>query len=127
MNKITPNFYQRLEAGVLMIAAIWLYFHLGGSWVWLIVLFFSFDLSALAYLAGPSIGALAYNKIHNHSLPLIIGVYGVAAGQTWAQLFSLIWLAHLGFDRVQGFGLKFTDSFWHTHLGIIKPPKFSRK
>jgi hypothetical protein len=32
---------------------------------------------------------------------------------------SLIWFAHIGLDRVLGFGLKFPLGFRVTHLGVI--------
>jgi Domain of unknown function (DUF4260) len=32
---------------------------------------------------------------------------------------GLIWLAHLGLDHLLGYGLKYDDSFQHTHLGMI--------
>jgi hypothetical protein len=31
--------------------------------------------------------------------------------------------AHSSLDRVMGFGLKFTDSFNHTHLGVAGKQK----
>jgi hypothetical protein len=30
---------------------------------------------------------------------------------------GLIWLAHIGMDRLLGYGLKYADHFQHTHLG----------
>jgi hypothetical protein len=30
---------------------------------------------------------------------------------------ALIWLAHIGLDRLLGMGLKYNDRFTHTHLG----------
>jgi hypothetical protein len=30
--------------------------------------------------------------------------------------FALIWLAHIGFDRMLGFGLKYHNGFKDTHL-----------
>jgi hypothetical protein len=32
---------------------------------------------------------------------------------------GLVWLAHIGLDRLQGYGLKYDDSFQHTHLGML--------
>ena len=31
----------------------------------------------------------------------------------------LIWLAHIGFDRLLGYGLKYPDAFKDTHLGRL--------
>ena len=33
---------------------------------------------------------------------------------------ALIWLAHIGFDRAAGFGLKYTGAFGDTHLGLSR-------
>jgi hypothetical protein len=32
---------------------------------------------------------------------------------------GLIWLGHVGFDRMAGYGLKYDSDFKHTHLGIL--------
>ena len=32
---------------------------------------------------------------------------------------GLVWLAHIGLDRLQSYGLKYGNSFQHTHLGIL--------
>jgi hypothetical protein len=32
---------------------------------------------------------------------------------------AMIWLAHIGFDRALGFGLKYSAGFGFTHLGRI--------
>jgi hypothetical protein len=32
---------------------------------------------------------------------------------------ALIWLAHIGFDRMLGYGLKYQSGFGDTHLGRI--------
>ena len=32
---------------------------------------------------------------------------------------GLVWLAHIGMDRLLGYGLKYDDHFQHTHLGLI--------
>jgi hypothetical protein len=34
---------------------------------------------------------------------------------------ALIWLAHIGFDRALGYGLKYKAGFGFTHLGRIGP------
>jgi hypothetical protein len=32
---------------------------------------------------------------------------------------ALIWLAHIGFDRALGYGLKYAGGFSQTHLGKL--------
>jgi hypothetical protein len=40
---------------------------------------------------------------------------------------ALIFLAHSTFDRVAGYGLKYSNSFNHTHLGWIGKSKHLNK
>jgi hypothetical protein len=35
---------------------------------------------------------------------------------------AMIWLAHIGFDRALGYGLKYASGFSSTHLGRIGKP-----
>lgn len=32
---------------------------------------------------------------------------------------GIIWTAHIGFDRMMGYGLKYSAGFGFTHLGVI--------
>ena len=36
-----------------------------------------------------------------------------------AGALGLIWLAHIGTDRLLGYGLKYDDHFQHAHLGML--------
>jgi hypothetical protein len=38
---------------------------------------------------------------------------------------GIFWLAHIGFDRSLGYGLKYSSGFKHTHLGILAGRKNS--
>lgn len=44
---------------------------------------------------------------------------GAAVNNPALQLAGLILLGHSSLDRVLGYGLKYADSFKHTHLGWI--------
>jgi len=35
---------------------------------------------------------------------------------------GLVWLAHIGNDRLLGYGLKHDDNFQHTHFGQLGQP-----
>jgi Domain of unknown function (DUF4260) len=39
---------------------------------------------------------------------------------------GLVWLAHIGADRLLGYGLKYDDNFQHTHLGQLGRPEEDR-
>jgi hypothetical protein len=51
--------------------------------------------------------------------PLALALAGTAAHADPAVGMALTWLAHIGFDRALGFGLKSPRGFAHTHLGLI--------
>ena len=42
---------------------------------------------------------------------------GALRGWSVAVAVALIWLAHIGIDRMLGYGLKHARGFGHTHLG----------
>jgi hypothetical protein len=44
---------------------------------------------------------------------------GYALAWPLALSIAIIWLAHIGFDRALGYGLKYSDGFGFTHLGRI--------
>ena len=111
-----PRRLLRLEGLAVLVAALALYFDSGYGWLALLVLFLAPDVSMLAYLGGPGIGALGYDVVHTYALPVALGVAGVLAGAGTATQLALIWLAHLGLDRFVGYGLKYPTAFEDTHL-----------
>jgi len=113
----------RAEGLALFACATAAYFWRGDPWWLFVVLFLAPDLSFLGYLAGRRIGAMAYNTAHATLGPLVLGAIGVLAGNETALGLALIWLAHVGFDRVLGYGLKYPSGFADTHLGRIGPDR----
>ena len=93
--------------------------------IWALPALLAPDLSVIGYLAGPRIGAITYNAVHN--LVLALGAIGIGF-LTGSELFVLagaILVAHIGMDRTSGFGLKYPTAFGDTHLGRIgrrRPP-----
>jgi len=53
---------------------------------------------------------------------LLLALIGLLADIPICVAISLIWTAHIGFDRVQGYGLKYPTAFSDTHLGRIGRP-----
>ena len=105
-----------LFAGMTLLYAVW-----DGSWWVYAILFLAPDLSFLAYLAGPRLGAIGYNALHAAIGPLLLGLCSVAMRWPMAGSIALIWLAHIGIDRALGYGLKDAAGFGFTHLGRIGP------
>jgi hypothetical protein len=111
-----PTLLLKLEDALLLVAILYLYTHLHLSWLLFTVLFLVPDLSMLGYLANPRAGAAAYNLIHTYILPLLLLAAGLFKPSTLVLSLALIWLAHIAFDRVLGYGLKYATFFKDTHL-----------
>jgi Domain of unknown function (DUF4260) len=111
-----PRLLLHAEGAVVAVAAIVVYFHLGYPWWLLAVLALAPDLAALGYLAGPRVGALAYDTAHTYALPVILATAGWLAGAELAMELGLIWIVHIGVDRALGYGLKYPTGFKDTHL-----------
>ncbi|QJR37692.1 DUF4260 domain-containing protein [Gemmatimonas groenlandica] len=108
----------RLEAVVALIIAVALYRDTSGTWGRFALLFLSPDLAMLGYLAGARVGAAAYNVAHSYVGALALGAVGYTVLPSVLPL-ALIWAAHIAFDRMIGYGLKYADRFGHTHLGSV--------
>ena len=109
----------RLEGLTLLAVMTLLYAVWGASWWIYAVLFLAPDLSFAGYLAGPRVGALVYNAAHSYMAPMALLVAGIAFWPPLALSIAMIWLAHIGFDRALGYGLKYSAGFGFTHLGRI--------
>ena len=109
----------RIEELFLALLAVFLFARLDISWWWFALLVLAPDLGALGYLVNPRIGAFTYNLTHFKAIAVAAYVVGAWAGSPSFQFAGLIILAHSSLDRVLGFGLKYPDSFQHTHLGMM--------
>jgi hypothetical protein len=107
----------RLEG--LAVAAITaaLYARSGASWWLFAALWLTPDLSILGYLAGPVWGARIYNSIHSYITPFPLVLPALLLHRYDLLPFALIWVNHIGVDRLLGFGLKYPAGFGWTHLG----------
>jgi hypothetical protein len=88
-----------------------------GWWAFLLW-FLAPDLSMLGYLAGPRTGAATYNLVHAYVGPAALIAVSLA-GVAPLLAPGVIWSAHIGFDRMLGYGLKYPDGFGYTHLGRL--------
>jgi hypothetical protein len=119
MLALRPAPLLRAEGAILLIAATTLYCREDSSWLLFAVAFLAPDLSMVGYLGGPSIGAAAYNAVHSLVLPVVLALVGVVTDSSLPTAIALIWLAHIGFDRLVGYGLKYADGFKETQLARI--------
>jgi hypothetical protein len=111
-----PRVLLRAEGLAVAVAAIALYFHADYPWWLLVALALEPDLSMVGYLAGPTIGAAAYDAAHTYALPIVLAAVGVIADAEIAIQLGLIWFTHIGVDRAVGYGLKYPTGFKDTHL-----------
>jgi hypothetical protein len=111
-----PRVLLRLEGLAVAAAAAALYAHEDFGWLLFVLLILAPDLSALGYLAGPRVGAVSYDVAHTTVLPLALGIGGVLADAGLAIQLALVWLVHIGADRLLGYGLKYPSGFKDTHL-----------
>lgn len=112
-----PRLLLRLEGLAAFALCAWLFARGGHSWMLFAALFLAPDLAFAGYLAGPRAGAAAYNLLHTYAGPILAAIVAVATGRP--PVLALIWGAHVGFDRMLGYGLKYPTAFGDTHLGRI--------
>ena len=111
-----PRVLLHAEGLAVALASVALYFHADYPWWLLVALVLAPDLSMVGYLAGPVIGAAAYDVAHTYVLPVVLVAVGVIAGADTAVQLGLIWFIHIGVDRALGYGLKYPTGFKDTHL-----------
>lgn len=99
--------------------SIFLFSKLDYAWWWYPVLLFTPDLSMIGYIVNPRVGAWTYNLVHFKGLGLAMYVLGIALTNPTLQLAGVILFGHSSMDRILDYGLKYPDSFQHTHLGMI--------
>ena len=114
-----PRVLLRLEGLAVIAAAVTAYITLGGSgWLFAALLFVP-DVSMVGYLVNPRAGSIIYNAVHNYIAPAAVMGLSLLLHSDAGVHIALIWLAHIGMDRMLGFGLKYPTVFKDTHLQHI--------
>ncbi len=113
-----PAILLRAEALLVFVIACAAYNHwFPHHWVLFARLFLVPDLSLIPYLRGPgSRASIVYNSFHSYILPALLGALSLHNGSVFFEETSLIWISHIGLDRILGYGLKYSTSFAFTHL-----------
>ncbi len=115
----SPVGAQRFEGLVFLVVGVIAFSTTGVSWWWFAGLLLVPDLSMVGYLLNPVTGATIYNAGHTLIGPGLLYLWHWAGGPVTALAGAAIWTAHIGMDRLFGYGLKYGDDFTHTHLGMI--------
>jgi uncharacterized protein DUF4260 len=111
-----PRLLLRLEGLAVLVGAVIIYFHADYGWILFVALILAPDLSLAGFALGPRVGALAYDALHTEVFPVALGAIGILADAESATKIALIWLAHIGVDRLAGYGLKYPSEVKKTHL-----------
>jgi hypothetical protein len=114
-----PSILLRIEEAALLIATAFAYQHLHYSWLLFAILFLTPDLFMLGYLVNVRLGAATYNLAHTFTLPFALLLASYIERWPLASALALIWIAHIAFDRLLGYGLKYPTHFKDTHLQHI--------
>jgi hypothetical protein len=113
---MNPRPLLHLEGAAVLIVSLFSYHWSQGSWLPFALLFLVPDLSMLGYAANVRVGAITYNAVHTYVGPLELAGYSFGSNRPAICLRSLMWIAHIGLDRMLGFGLKYPTRFNDTHL-----------
>jgi len=111
--------FLRLEGLAAAALSAVFYARTGASWWLFAALWLAPDLSLLGYLAGPRMGARIYNAIHSYVTPATLAVTALLLQSPAPLPYALIWMNHIGVDRLLGYGLKYPEGSGWTHMGRL--------
>ncbi len=109
----------KIEEVGLLFLSIYLFSVLHFDWWWFLALILAPDISMFAYIINSKVGAIGYNLFHHKGIAILIYLIGIYFNNEFIQFTGIILLGHSSMDRIFGYGLKYKNSFNHTHLGII--------
>ncbi|MBL3654507.1 DUF4260 domain-containing protein [Fulvivirga sediminis] len=109
----------KLEEAAVFGLCMVLFAQLDIAWWWFPLLLFVPDIGMLGYAVNTKIGAITYNICHHRLVAVLMAIVSFSIGSQTGLLIAIIIFAHISFDRMLGYGLKYTDSFKHTHLGTM--------
>lgn len=111
-----PAVLLRIEGGVLFALALLAYGLYGRNWILFAVLILAPDVSMVGFLRGNRLGAFLYDLGHTYALPGILAAIAMVGDNASVGSVAIIWFAHIGMDRLLGYGLKYPTHFKDTHL-----------
>jgi hypothetical protein len=113
---MNPRLLLHLEGAAVLVFSLFAYSWTNGGWIHFALLFLLPDLSMIGYVHSARLGAMTYNTIHTYVGPFLLLGLSLGTGNRACLLITLIWFAHIGLDRMLGFGLKYPTRFKDTHL-----------
>jgi hypothetical protein len=115
MNKI----FLHLEGMAVLALCLYLYGSLQFSWILFLVVLFLPDISMVGYAFNHNTGAKVYNLFHTYIISILLVISGLFLSNSSILAIGLIWTAHIGMDRMLGYGLKYPTNFKDTHLNRV--------
>ncbi|HLV39760.1 DUF4260 domain-containing protein [Xanthomarina sp.] len=109
----------KIEELMMFVLGIFAFNQLDFAWWWFLLLLLTPDIGMLGYVVNTKIGAFTYNIFHHKGIAIVVYLFGIYFQNEVFQLIGIILFSHASLDRIFGYGLKFNDSFKHTHLGDI--------
>jgi hypothetical protein len=109
----------KLEEALLLLFSLFCFQQLHASWIWFWVLFLAPDIGMIGYVINTKVGAVSYNLFLHKGIALAVYFTGFYFTIVNIQFAGILLFAHSSFDRMLGYGLKYSDNFKHTHLGMI--------
>lgn len=110
----------KLEEAAMFGFSIYLFHQTNFAWWWYLALILIPDIGMLGYIVGNKVGAITYNLFHHKAIAIIMVCLGWYMSNEWMELTGIVLFGHSSMDRIMGYGLKYFDSFQHTHLGWLK-------
>lgn len=116
VNIISNKVLLHVESLGILVLTIYFYFQFQFSWLLFFLLLFAPDLAALGYLKDNKFGAFLYNLFHTYTIPIILIIISLLIDHQTSLMIAFIWVAHIGMDRLFGYGLKYPTNFKDNHL-----------
>jgi hypothetical protein len=110
------RWFLRAEALTTLVAGIVGYGYLGGPWLAFVPLLLVPDVAMVGFLRNARLGSLTYNVGHNLGTAGVALGLGLSLGVGWLAIAGCVLVAHIGMDRLLGYGLKYPTTFKDTHL-----------
>lgn len=110
----------KLEEFALLLLSIFAFYFTSFDWWYYPAFFLLPDIGMIGYAINTKIGAITYNLFHHRFVSVLVYSIGFHHHNDWFMFAGIILFGHISFDRIMGYGLKYSDSFYNTHLGNLK-------
>ncbi|PYZ97007.1 hypothetical protein CR205_12865 [Alteribacter lacisalsi] len=111
--------FLHVEGLAVFLLSVYAYSYNDFSWLVFLLLLLAPDLSMAGYMISSKAGAVIYNLFHTYTVPAAAVIAGLIVSSPVVLAGGLIWAAHIGMDRMFGFGLKYGTGFKDTHLDRV--------